>query len=130
MDSIKVNINQFKGRIDKIMCALANLTARQGEQRKAPRKEFAREGTCGILEDGNPLLGFLPNQKNGKVILTQPETNLTPLEGLGAPPVRNEIPQALQISVINPLTNNNFTDLGSQYENPKMVDKYKCLKRD
>lgn len=109
------------------MCALANLTAKQGEEGKAPHKEFAREGTCGILEDGNPLLSFLPNQKNGKVILIEPETNLTPLEGLGAPLVRNEIPQALQISVINPLANNNFVDLGSQYEDPKVVDKHKML---
>lgn len=59
--------------------------------------------------------------------MTQPKTNLTPFEGLGAPPVRNEIPQALQISVINPLANNNFVDLGSQYEDHKVVDKYKML---
>lgn len=48
------------------MYVLANLTARHGEERKAPHKEFAREGTCGIVEDGNPLLGFLPSQKKWK----------------------------------------------------------------
>lgn len=36
IDSIKANINEVKGSVDQIMRALANLAARQDEERKAP----------------------------------------------------------------------------------------------
>lgn len=48
--------------------------------------------SSGIPEDGNPLLGFVPGHQNGKVVLTQIETNLPPLEGLSAPPINIKIP--------------------------------------
>lgn len=56
VDTIKGNINEVKGSVNQIMWALGNLTARQEEERKAPPKEIACEGTSGVLEDGNLLL--------------------------------------------------------------------------
>lgn len=77
------------------MCALDNLMARHDEEQKAPYKETASDGTSGIPEYGNPLLGFFPHHQNGKVNLTHTETNLPPPEGLSALPIKNIIPQAL-----------------------------------
>lgn len=54
MNSIKGNINKVKGSVEKVMCALNNLLARQDDERKVSLKESIHAKTIGTHVENNP----------------------------------------------------------------------------